>query len=158
MDVIFLDFRTAFHSVPHKRLLEKARSYGNEEPLITWLEAFLTKRHQRVIVNGAKLDWADILSGTPQGSVLGPTLFVIFINDLPASIHSSIQLCADVANVYGPAFDQALTSVIQKDQDSAMECSQLWLLPFNLNKCKTLHLMEATSGSHIIRGMQSCGK
>ena len=74
-------------------------------------------------MNGVELDWANGLGGMPHGSVLRPSLFVIFMNDLPASVYCSISLYADDAIVYGPVFDQASTSVIQKHLDSVMEWS-----------------------------------
>lgn len=94
-DVILLDFKKAFDSVPHRRLLEKVRSYGITGHTWEWLRGFLTDRRQRVTVMGQTSPWHPVRSGVPQGSVLGPVLFAIYINDLPEQVSSKLYLFAD---------------------------------------------------------------
>ena len=100
LDVAYLDFAKAFDSVPHLRLLSKLRSYGVRGRLLDWIEAFLVGRRQRVVVQGSKSSWAPVTSGIPQGSVLGPTLFTIFVNDVPSQVANCIKLFADDTKLY----------------------------------------------------------
>ena len=95
VDVIYLDFCKAFDRVPHSRLLRKLHGYGIRRSLYNWIKEFLNNRVQRVVVNGTESDWQDVISGIPQGSVLGPVLFLIFINDLPDVLEVCVKLFAD---------------------------------------------------------------
>ena len=95
IDVIYTDFSKAFDSVPHKRLQVKLESIGIEGQVLRWLKAFSTGRKHRVSVEGELSEWVYAKRGIPQGSVLGPILFVIFINDLPFAIKNCCKMFAD---------------------------------------------------------------
>ena len=94
-DIAILDFAKAFDKVPHRRLLQKLQYYGLDENVQGWIKSFLADRTQSVVVDGFKSDKAPVLSGVPQGTVLGPLLFLIFINDITQNIDSTIRLFAD---------------------------------------------------------------
>ena len=100
MDVIYLDFQKAFNKVPHQRLLLKLKAHGIGNDIINWIVEWLTHKKQRVIVGGEISNWNYVLSGVPQGSVLGPILFLIYINDLEDDISSKILKSADDTKVF----------------------------------------------------------
>ena len=99
-DVIFLDLSKAFDSVPHERLLTKIHAYSIQCPLLSWLRSFLTNRYQRVVLRGHYSSWTSVLSGVPQGTVRGPILFLIYINNISRNIMSSTKLFADDMKLY----------------------------------------------------------
>ena len=102
VDAIYLDFQKAFDSVPHKRLINKVKGYGVKGKVLNWVEDFLSDRKQYCSVNGKKSDTVPVTSGVPQGSVLGPTLFIYFINDLPDVVNEQIKFFADDKKAYTP--------------------------------------------------------
>ena len=115
MDVIYLDFKKAFDSVPHQRLLIKLKAYGITGNLFAWTESFLKDRDQRVLMNGVNSSWTQVKSGIPQGSVLGPLLFSIFVNDLPTTLHSDCLLFADDCKLFHTIVDDDSIDKIQND-------------------------------------------
>ena len=110
-DVIFLDLAKAFDSVPHECLIIKLCSLGLEGNLLNWLRHFLTCRKQRVVVRGTFSEWAPVVSGTLQATILGPILFVSYINDIADCVSSNIKLYADDTKIYREL--RNLTSDIQ---------------------------------------------
>ena len=137
IDVIYLDFSKAFDTVPHKRLLTKLKSYGIDGNVLGWIDDFLSNRSQRVRVNKSISDLKPVTSGIPQGSILGPLLFIIFINDLPDSIHSICKIFADDTKIYN---SHEKSNVIQQDLLTLQEWSKIWQINFNITKCSVLHI------------------
>src|SRR6266516_6690477 len=105
-DVIYTDFEKAFDKVPHKRLLCKLLSYKVDKKLIAWIEAFLYHRMQQVKINGVLSVSKSVLSGIPHGNVLGPLLFIIFINDL-------LEVCSNLNRIFYLLMMQKCTDVFQ---------------------------------------------
>ena len=91
VDVIYLDFQKAFDKVPHNRLLDKVRAHGVSGNIHRWLQDWLSGRKQRVVINGSSSGWRDVISGVPQGSVLGPILFLIYVNDMDVGLENKIS-------------------------------------------------------------------
>ena len=138
--ITYLDFQKAFDSVPHKRLLQKLDAYRLEPQAITWIKDFLTDRSQTVVVNGVHSKSQHVTSGVPQGSVLGPTLFTLFINELPNITSSLLYLFADDAKLLRPIVNPSDFDHIQNDINDLHNWTQSWLLKFNESKCKTMHI------------------
>ena len=95
VDVIYLDFKKAFDKGPHQIIISKLKSHGMGNSLINWIEQWLTDMRQRVVVDGEVSSWKSVLSGVPQGSVLGPILFLVYINDLEEGVTGKILKFAD---------------------------------------------------------------
>ena len=157
VDAIYLDFWKAFDTVPHRRLLGKLESYGITDKILHWIEAFLTGRTQVVKVNGVSSKSARVISGIPQGSVLGPLLFVIFINDLLENIDSSGLLFADDTKLFRKVGSKCDAEKLQQDIRRLEEWSQRWLLKFNGEKCHVLTMGKFENIMHTFR-YQICGK
>ena len=100
IDTIYLDFQKAFDTVPHQRLINKLQSYGICGKILGWIKDFLANRKQKVVINGTGSNWISVTSGIPQGSVLGPILFTIYINDLPDVVQNIVKLFADDTKLY----------------------------------------------------------
>ena len=137
-DAIFLDFSKAFDSVPHQRLLMKLNHIGIRGPLLQWIESFLSGREQRVVIEGHSSKWSHVTSGVPQGSILGPLLFLIYINDIGENLTSPTRLFADDCVLYREITNPSDRITLQQDLDLILRWSQLWQLPLNLSKCNAL--------------------
>ena len=128
VDAIYLDYAKAFDTVPHKRLLATLYGYGIGGKLLKWITAFLEGRRQRVIVNGSKSSWTRVTSGIPQGSVLGPLLFVCYVNDMPENITSTAYMFADDTKMYRNIKTHIDREVLQSDLSRLEDWSRKWQL------------------------------
>ena len=145
-DCIYLDFAKAFDKVPHKRLLNKVEGMGIKGRLLLWIKDFLANRTQVVALNKVQSEPIKVTSGIPQGSVLGPILFLIYINDLPHEINSYTKIFADDTKIFKAISSIADNYALQEDLDRLISWSQKWQLPFNIEKCKLLHYGSKNQG------------
>ena len=143
LDVLYCDFKKAFDSVPHKRLMVKINSFGIEGNVGKWIENFITGRRQRVCIKDSKSTWVDVTSGVPQGSVLGPLLFVLYINDLPEAITCLSKLYADDTKIYQAVNNAKDAEIFQENIKQLWNWSIEWQLHFHPDKCHILHLGKA---------------
>ena len=139
VDAIYMDCQKAFDSVPIQRLLKKIEAVGIQGKVLDWIGQFLVGREQRVVLRGTTSDWVEVLSGVPQGSVLGPVLFLIYVNDIVLNIDSSIKLFADDAKLFRPMGSSSDARALQSDLKKLEEWSKKWLLKFNQSKCSVIH-------------------
>ena len=135
-DTVYLDFKKAFDTVPHERLLTKLKAYGVTGNLHAWIKSFLNNRSQYVKVGKEYSETVGVTSGIPQGSILGPILFLIFINDLPECINSICNIFADDTKIYDVSHKH---EKIQEDLNSVLNWSNTWQLHFNMSKCKVIY-------------------
>ena len=146
-DIIYLDFSKAFDRVPHERLLRKVKAHGIEGRVFEWIKAWLSNRTQRVVVNGEKSGWGNVISGVPQGSVLGPLLFIIYINDLDNGVNSDISKFADDTKIGRLINSRNDTEILQIDLDKMQEWTIKWQMNFNTSKCSILHVGRNNAAS-----------
>ena len=140
VDVIFLDFAKAFDSVPHERLLVKLQGIGIQDPLLCWIRNYLSNRSQRVRINNTLSDSKPVTSGVPQGSVIGPLLFLIYINDMPDETDCTSKLFADDAKAYETTTTIQECEGFQLSINSFTGWSVTWQMTFNATKCKHMRL------------------
>ena len=129
-------------TVPHKRLIRKLEAHGVCGELLNWIAAFLSGRRQRVVLGDVSSAWTKVTSGVPQGSVLGPVLFVNYINDMPEGLSSTTKLYADDSKILadiGAKGELDTHKTLQADLTRAVEWSRKWLMQLNLDKCKVMH-------------------
>ena len=152
VDVIYLDFQKAFDKVPHQRLILKLKSHGMGNSIINWIEQWLKDRRQRVVVDGEVSSWKPVLSGVPQGSVLGPILFLIYINDLEEGVTGNILKFADDTKLFRKVKEIGDKQKLQDDIDKLVKWSEKWQMLFNFGKCKCLHTGSGNTGVNYEMG------
>ena len=161
VDVVYLDFAKAFDKVPHQRLLMQMKAHSIMGKVVEWVEAWLSGRKQRVVLNGKTSRWEEVKSGVPQGSCLGPTLFIIFISCIDNAVDTVmgfISKFADDTKVGRVVENDNDREKLQEDLDKLLEWSEEWQMEFNAGKCKVLHFgsknpqYSYTMGGHAPAG------
>ena len=175
-DCVYMDYQKAFDKVPHGRLLTKLKAYNLCSEVISWIKEYLTDKSQCVEVNGTVItgkfcfgvpsniqsiylcveingkasEWLPVTSGIPQGSVLGPLLFLIYINDLLDNIISEVYMYADDTKLYREIKTIEDQRILQKDLDTLTKWSEIWLLKFHPEKCfnLTIGIREGEESSY----------
>ena len=137
-DIIFIDFRKAFDTVPHCRLLNKIYDYGIRGRIHDWIKTWLTQRVQRVVVNGHASNFTQVKSGVPQGTVLGSLMFLLYINDISYGISSQLRLFADDCILYRVINNEQDKLLLQNDLDLILKWTETWQMKLNNSKCVVL--------------------
>ena len=141
-DLLILDFSKAFDTVPHQRLLHKLSYYGIRGGTHNWISSWLTQRTQRVVIDGESSEEVPVESGVPQGTVLGPLMFLVYINDIADGVSSSIRLFADDCLLYRPIRTPEDARLLQDDLSKLIKWSKTWQMAFNASKCYVLRVTK----------------
>ena len=140
IDILYMDYAKAFDTVPHQRLLCQVESFGITGRTLQWIRAFLSNRQQKVRANGKDSSWSPVMSGIPQGSILGPILFTLFVNDLPGNIRTIISMFADDTKLYIPLTSDSSFEDLVADLNYLQEWAASMQMRFHPAKCKVMHL------------------
>ena len=142
-DLVLLDFSKAFDKVNHLKLLFKLSQHGVKGNTLNWIRAFILGRTQAVVLEGERSAEVPVTSGVPKGSVLGPLLFLLYINDLPQNIQSQVRLFADDTAVYLTVTSLEDANILQSDLDTLEEWERTCDIEFNPGKCQVLHITRS---------------
>ena len=158
-DIAILDFSKAFDTVPHEEPLCKLESYGITGSLHEWLRTFLSKRHMQVVIEGEASEKVTVDSGVPQGTVLGPILFLFHINDIPEAVHSQVRLFADDCLLYRPIKSQSDHITLQNDLIELEKWADKWGMRFNAKKCYIMSINNRSThfyslNNHILKQVE----
>ena len=140
VDLVYLDFAKAFDKVPFVRLFKKLEAHGIGGETLQWIRHWLRNRRQRVSVNKIFSEWGEVTSGVPQGSVLGPVLFLVYINDIDLGLISKLSKFADDSKLCKTINNDIDREALQQDLDRLEHWSQKWQMQFNADKCSVVHL------------------
>lgn len=140
VDLVYLDFAKAFDKVPHQRLIKKLEAHGIGGNVLKWIKEWLKNRRQKVCIDGEASDWAPVTSGVPQGSVLGPVLFLIYINDIDDNLVSIIKKFADDTKMCKSVSSAEGVQNLRDDLAKLGNWATDWQMTFNTEKCSIIHL------------------
>ena len=131
--------RKTIEKVSYEKLIHKLESHGIDNVLVIWIKGFLSNRKQRVVIGDNNSEWEEVTSSVPQGSVLGPILLTIFMNDLPEKLKNQWKLYADDSKLIGIVKDIEDSQKIQQDINKLQDWAMEWQMTFNYEKCKVMH-------------------
>ena len=157
VDVFLLDFVKALDKVSYQRLLQKVEKCGVRGNILEWITSFLQNRTQQVVLDGQPSAHTSVLYGVRQGTVLGPLLFLIYINDLPSNVKSTASLFADDTVVYRKVQTEADADILQDDLHDLEKWANTWLMEFNVDKCQLLRVTnkwKPIQGNYPLDGKQ----
>ena len=140
VDVIFLDYVKAFDTVPHIRLGNQIETFRISGNMLAWIKSFLTGRRQRVVGNFVLSSWTPVTSGVPQGSVLGPLLFTLFVSDIPSMLKNLCLLFADDTKIHAALYDEH-----SRLQNWTVDMQML----LHHAECRTMHLEKHNPNTKI---------
>ena len=156
-DIIYLDFAKAFDSVCPAKLVSKLKAFGIGDPLLKWFQSYLTERKQRVVVNGTYSAWTDVGSGVPQGSLLGPILFLLFVNDMPRVVENAkLAMFADDSKCFKVIYQESDFVNLQRDLDALFTWSVSNELFSQPTKCVNLRISRkrnSPSSNYSLNGI-----
>ena len=140
IDAILLDFSKAFDKVDHEGLILKLEHLGIRNSLLNWIRSFLIGRNQRVVIEGKESSPTKVLSGVPQGTVLGPLFFLVYINDISKGLSegTKLKLFADDSLLYRTIKNPSDSAILQKDLNTLQIWEKKWKMEFHPGKCQLL--------------------
>ena len=150
-DAILLDFSKAFDKVDHHGLLIKLKHYGIQDSLLKWSQSFLMGRAQKVIVDGKESNSKPVLSGVPQGTVLGPLFFLIYINDINRNLSkgTKMRLFADDSLLYREIKDSHDCKILQRDLETLQMWEKEWKMQFHPDKCQVIRITNKKKPTEV---------
>ena len=142
--------------MPHERLLLKLNRHGIDGPLLLWFRNFLKNRQQRVTIRGTFSNWSPVTSGVPQGTTLGPILFLLYVNDIPNVVTSSIKMFADDTKIYREINNAEDTLALQSDLDCLENWTRSWQVKLNPQKCEAMRITHKHQLTHARTWVFTC--
>jgi len=140
VDIVYLDFSKAFDKVSHVRLIKKLEAHGIGGQILEWIRSWLKNRRQKVIVEGEGSKWVGVTSGVPQGSVLGPICFLVYLNDLEEGLVSKLGKFADDSKMLKSIISSDDAKIVTNDLRSLEKWAEVWQMQYNVDKCSVIHM------------------
>ena len=134
--------------MPHEHLLLKLNRHGIDGHKLLWFRKFLTNRQKRVIIRGTLSNWSPVTSGVPQGTILGPTLFLVYVNNIPNVVTSSIKMFPEDTRIYLEINNAEDTLALQPDLDCLEYWTRNWQVKFNPQKCEVMRITHKQDKSN----------